>query len=123
MAKSEKRNRQEQAAANNDGGAGRGFQAEINGSYEADEQEERNQSDASSEDDMGGITERNAQSARNKQLGRAPGGGAPKEKTRANRNRGGESQGVPGRSGKKANRYANDYGDDSEPVDHTQIKV
>ena len=100
MAKSEKRNRQEQAAANNDGGAGRGFQAEINGSYEADEQEERNQSDASSEDDMGGITERNAHSSRH---GRAP---APKEKTRGNRTRGGESQG-PARSGKRA-----DYEDD-----------
>lgn len=77
--------------------------------------------------DMNGITERNAQSSRNKQqqIGRAQGGGAPKERTRAsNRNRGGESQGVPGRSGKKANRYANDYEYDSEePVDHNQIKL
>jgi len=136
------RNRQEQAAANNDGGAGRGGSRRqqqerrdnINDSYDEEEEQEQrqgNQYDGQSmsddDADMNGITERNAQSSRNKQqqIGRAQGGGAPKERTRtSNRNRGGESQGVPGRSGKKANRYANDYEYDSEePVDHNQIKL
>ena len=86
-----------------------------------------------SDDDaeMNGITERNAQSSRNKQqqIGRAQGGGAPKDRTRtSNRNRGGENQGNPARSGKKGgrqqDRYANDYEYDSEePVDHNQIKL